>query len=324
MNTPVLFVLFNRPEKAGRVFESIARAKPRTLFVAADGPRPDHPDDVFNCEAARDVIQRVDWDCEVKTLFRETNLGCRAAVTSAIDWFFGEVKAGIILEDDCLPSASFFTFCADGLERYRDDERVMMISGDNFQGGIRRGDASCYFSQIPHIWGWATWRRAWKHFDPQMNAFPEWVCSGSAEAVWPDRDVRNFWLSKLIPTFENRIAAWDYRWVFAIVSHQGVSVCPQKNLVTNIGFGCDATNTFDPASPCAGIERHDLAELSYPEDAVLDSTADLYEYEHLLNVRYHSIKNRLFRLRKVLRKRWKMKRMTERFKRHHGLSGAES
>jgi hypothetical protein len=174
-NTPVLFLIFNRPNTTEQVFEAIAKAKPRCLFVAADGPRTDKEGEAEKCQAVRDIIKRVDWDCEVKTLFREQNLGCKEAVSSAITWFFEQVEEGIILEDDCLPSDSFFSFCAELLEKYRDDKRIMMISGDNFQDGIQRGDASYYFSSVPWIWGWATWRRAWRLYDREMQTFPSFV-----------------------------------------------------------------------------------------------------------------------------------------------------
>lgn len=321
MNTPVLFLIFNRPDKARRVFEAIARAKPKRLFVAADGPRPGFVDDIPLCRAAREISEDVDWDCEVRTLFRDENLGCGKGIADSINWFFEQVEDGIVLEDDCLPSDSFFVFCSEMLERYRVEERVMMVSGNNFQNGVRRGDASYYFSQVPHLWGWATWRRAWAHYDFNMSAFPEWLRSGAAEAAWPDPDVRNFWLSKLMPTFEGRIVAWDYQWAFSILSRQAVSVCPAVNLVSNIGFGNGATNTSNRDDPCAGCERYDLTGLSHPAAVVPNAAADLYEYERIFNVRFDSIKNRLFRFRKVLRKRWKMKRMTERFTCRHCAVG---
>jgi hypothetical protein len=139
----------------------LAAIKPRQLFVAADGPRPEIDGEYDKCDKVRSIVDSINWECEIKTLFRESNLGCRKAVSNAISWFFQSVEEGIILEDDCLPSPSFFfTFCAEMLQRYRHDEKIMMISGNNFQNGIRRGNASYYFSQIPNIWGWATWKNA--------------------------------------------------------------------------------------------------------------------------------------------------------------------
>jgi hypothetical protein len=317
MDTPVLFLIFNRPENTRLVFEAIAVVKPRQLFVAADGPRD--ATDEEGCRSAREIINEVDWDCEVTTLFRETNLGCKRAVSSAIDWFFDQVEAGIILEHDCLPTRSFFTFCTESLERYRDDERVMMVSGNNFQGGIRRGDACCYFSQIPHIWGWATWRRAWAHYDVNMSVFLAWLQSGDAERAWPDRDVRTFWLSKLIPTCEGQLVTWDYQWAFSMIRRLAFSVAPQQNLVSNIGFGGEATNTKNENDVCANVERHEMESLAYPCDVIVQADADLYEYMYVYNTGYHSMQNPTLRWRKVLRKRWKILRMVKRFKKQYGV-----
>ena len=220
-DTPVLLVVFNRPDTTRRVFDAIRKARPKQLFVAADGPREGVQADRALCDAARAAASRVDWDCEVHTLFRVENLGCglgpSSGPSSAISWFFENVEAGIILEDDCVPEPSFFRFCEELLERYRDVPRVMMISGDNFLSGRKRGAASYYFSRYTHIWGWATWRRAWHHFD--YEAIPE--------------ELRNHGI-------------WDWQWRFAVEKNRGLAVAPNVNLVTNVGCGIvDAAHTSD-------------------------------------------------------------------------------
>jgi len=319
MNTPVLFLIFNRPEKAQEVFNAIARARPKQLFVAADGPRLGHEDDMRRCRAARELIRQVDWDCEVKTLFRDENLGCGKGVALAIDWFFEQVEAGIILEDDCLPSDSFFPFCEELLERYRDDERVMMISGDNFQGGGRQGNARYSFTKIPHVWGWATWRRAWGLYDFQMKDFPDWLRTGKAETVWPDQDVRNFWLTKLIATYEGQIDTWDYQWMFAVFCRTGLSIRPPMNLISNIGFGEGATHTASENAVCANLGCKEITDWEHSLVVCEDAVSDLYEYRYVFNIKYDSILNPLLRLRKVLRKRWKTRYLLRRFLRLHFL-----
>ena len=173
LNTPILFLIFNRPEITARVFQEIRKAKPKQIYIAADGPRIDHPDDTALCNKTRQICDSIDWDCEVKTLFREENLGCQLAVSNAIDWFFKHESEGIILEDDCLPSQSFFHFCAELLDFYRDDEEIMCISGNNFQQGRGDDEESYYFSRYPHCWGWATWRRAWNKYDHDMSRWKE-------------------------------------------------------------------------------------------------------------------------------------------------------
>ncbi len=169
---PVAFLIFNRPELTRKVFATIAQAKPSKLLVVADGPRADVPDDREKCSEARAIIGRIDWDCEVLTNYSSANMGCRARISTGLEWVFTNVEEAIILEDDCIPHPTFFRFCKELLTRYRDDQRVMMISGDNFQMGRNRTPYSYYFSRFFHCWGWATWRRAWRHYDIDMELWP--------------------------------------------------------------------------------------------------------------------------------------------------------
>ena len=167
--SPILFLIFNRPETTKKVFSAIKEVQPPRLYIAADGPRSEQPDEADHCELARTIATKVDWDCEVKTLFRDQNLGIRIAVSQAIDWFFEQEPEGIILEDDCLPDQSFFWFCKELLEKYRNDTRIMHIGGTNFQFGKNRTNYSYYFSRYAHIWGWASWRRAWEYYDEKLK-----------------------------------------------------------------------------------------------------------------------------------------------------------
>jgi len=174
LHTPVLFLVYKRPDTTRQVFEAIRQAKPPRLYVAADGPKKNVPGEAEKVKQVREIISNgVDWDCEVKTLFRDENLGCKYGPVEGINWFFKNEEEGIILEDDTLPSQSFFWFCQELLERYKDDTRIMVISGDNFQNGITRGTCSYYFSRYNHIWGWASWRRAWKYYSVDMKLWPD-------------------------------------------------------------------------------------------------------------------------------------------------------
>jgi hypothetical protein len=173
IKTPVAFLVFNCPDTTIRVFEEIRCARPPKLLVVADGPRADRPGEADKCQAVRAVIETVDWPCEVLKNYSDVNLGCKIRVSSGLDWVFEQVEEAIILEGDCLPHPTFFRFCEELLETYRDDERIGMISGDNFQFGRKRGDASYYFSRYNHIWGWASWRRAWQHYDRNMAIWPK-------------------------------------------------------------------------------------------------------------------------------------------------------
>ena len=216
LKTPVLFIIFNRPDTTPRVLDAIRLVAPKHLFVAADGPRENRPDEE-KCKATRDIIRHVDWDCEVKTLFQEKNLGCGPGPSTAINWFFQNVEQGIILEDDCLPHPDFFRFCEELLDYYRDNERIMEITGDNFQFGRKRGNASYYFSKYTHNWGWATWRRAWRHYDYGLI----------------DAD-----LAKHV---------WDIQWMKSVAKNNGLTIVPNVNLVSNIGFDPEATHTAHAA-----------------------------------------------------------------------------
>ena len=241
--TPVAFLIFNRPQTTRAVFERIREARPPQLLVIADGPRASRPQEPERCAAARAVVDSVDWPCAVETNFSETNLGCRDRVASGIDWVFSRVPEAIILEDDCLPHPSFFRFCQELLERYRSDERVGMISGSNLQGGRRRGDGSYYFSKYAWIWGWATWRRAWAHYDRSAAAWPEFLGSGALEA-FVEAAERVYWERAFAGVHSGRIDTWDYQWTLASWCQNMLSIVANHNLISNIGFGPDATHTL--------------------------------------------------------------------------------
>lgn len=245
LKIPILFLIFNRPDTTQRVFEEIRKAKPEKLFVSADGPRENKPGENEKCRAVRDILKQVDWDCELITNFRDKNLGCRLAVSSGINWFFENVEEGIILEDDTLPHPAFFRFCEELLEKYRDDERVMMISGDNFQSGRKRTNYSYYFSRYTHIWGWASWRRVWKHYDVSMKLWPEirdgkWIFD-----IFGDKKMADYWTNIFEKVYKNKIDTWDYQWNFACWLQNGLAVMPNINMVSNIGMDESATHTKD-------------------------------------------------------------------------------
>jgi hypothetical protein len=231
LSTPILLVVFNRADTTREVFDAIRQVRPRQLFVAADGPRESVDADGASCAAARSVATAVDWDCDVQTLFREENLGCGLGPSAAISWFFENVEAGIILEDDCVPHSTFFRFCEELLDYYKDVPRIMTISGDNFLRGRKRGAASYYFSHYPHVWGWATWRRAWHHFDYEA-----------------------------IPEEYRKHGIWDWQWRLALEKNRGLAAVPNVNLVTNTGCGAmDATHTTIKDERYADLPRRPMA-----------------------------------------------------------------
>jgi len=281
LNSAVLFLVFNRPDTTAQVFEAIRKAKPPRLYVAADGPRADKPGEHEKCEQVRLIASQVDWPCELKTLFRHRNLGCKNAVSSAITWFFEQEEQGILLEDDCLPHPDFFTFCETLLKRYRDDERIFVITGDNFQASQLRGKASYYFSKYNHCWGWATWRRAWRHYQGDLRFWPEWRKSAMWKRQTPDKVERRYWERIFARVRAGQIDTWDYPWTGSVWYHGGLTATPNVNLVSNIGFGPDSTHTASADSLLAEIATAALGEIIHPEKVVQDRAADRYAFDHV-------------------------------------------
>jgi hypothetical protein len=272
--TPVALIIFNRPGLTKTVFEQIRKARPPKLFVIADGPRPGNTDDVMKCRAAREVIETIDWPCEVFRNYSDENLGCGVRPSTGISWLFEHEEEAIILEDDCVPHPCFFRFCTELLERYRDDERIMHISGNNCAIECK-GAGSYYFSRIPHCWGWATWRRAWRHFDYEMKDLPEVLSRNELAHIWPDNKARRLWegiFTRMFPVGQKHI--WDYQWTFACLANGGLSITPNETLVSNIGFNADATHTKKANHPFAALllgkivfPLHHPSEIVYNEDA---------------------------------------------------------
>ncbi len=243
ISTAVGFIIFNRPEETARTLERIAGAKPPKLFVVADGPRPDMESDARRCAQTRAVLDRVDWDCEVLWNASETNMGCNRRVSTGLTWLFENVEEAIVIEDDCLPEPSFFPYCEQLLREYRQDERVMMISGCNYLPPEKQPPHSYYFSKYGHVWGWATWRRAWRLYDPAMRHWPEIRDEGWMEHLYTNRAEAKRRLRLFNKTYNNELDTWGYRWTFAKIINSGLSIRPCKNLVSNIGFGDEATHT---------------------------------------------------------------------------------
>lgn len=281
--TPVVFLVFRRPEVTRRVFEEIRRARPPALLVVADGPRDEAEREA--CERTRAVTEAVDWECEVSREYAPANLGCRRRVSSGIDWAMARVEEAIILEDDCLPHPSFFRFCDAMLERYRSDARIGMVSGDNFQRGQIRGDGSYYFSRYSHVWGWATWRRAWRRYDGSLEGWPAFRDGGGLARTFEDPLEVAYWrwhLDRLRDT--GQPDTWDYQWAFTSFSHGSLSIIPNVNLVSNIGFGDDAAHTRTQ-NRFASMEVGELGEIRHPSRVARDLEADAFTFERALGGR---------------------------------------
>lgn len=296
LKTAVLFLIFNRPDITKQVFEAIRKAQPPRLYVAADGPRAEKAGEAEKVEQVRRIATQVGWDCWVKTLVREKNLGCRVAVSSAIDWFFENEEEGIILEDDCLPSQSFFWFCQELLERYRNDERIMAVSGNNFQFGKRRTEFSYYFSRYNHCWGWASWRRAWRYYDKGMENWPFIRDNGYLYDILQDRRSVKYWAQIFETAYRGEVDSWAYRWSFSCWVQNGLTALANVNLVSNIGFSEDATHTTGKGSPYSKMPAFDLSfPLKHPKLMIRDDIADRYTQKTIFNQPNIFFRNRIFR-----------------------------
>jgi hypothetical protein len=283
---PILFLVFKRAESALRVLEQIRKIRPTRLFIAADGPRQGVEGESTLCSETRKKVEaRIDWDCQVIRLYRDGNLGCQEAVSSAIDWFFSQVEEGIVLEDDTLPDPSFFRFCEVLLKRYRTDSRVMHVSGNNYQGARIRGDGAYYGSQFAHSWGWATWARAWSFYDSSMPGFPEeWDELSAALGYSPARSA--WWRHSLEQTLAGKVNTWDWQWHYTIMRLRGLCLLPQVNLVENIGVGINATHTVCHTNSSRTRARK-LLHFHEPSTLQIRPEWDEFDFQHsVLNYRY--------------------------------------
>lgn len=271
MNVPVAFFVFNRPDVAEQVFARIAEARPTDLLLIADGPRSDHPADREQCEEVRSVISRVNWPCRVETNFSEVNLGCGRRISSGLDWVFGLHEAAIILEDDCLPSPSFFGYCAELLERFRNDERVGTISGCNLGTPHDAANADYCFSRYPVLLGWASWRRVWRDYDFAVKSFDKSVFS----ELYADEKIAAYAASRVEAARQGTLDTWDYQFWYTLLTRSQLTVIPTVNLIRNLGFGRpDASHTtYD--HPLGNLSLRDVAlPLRHPRHIIPSRRAD--------------------------------------------------
>jgi hypothetical protein len=286
-NTPILFIIFNRLRTTPKAFECIRQIQPKHLYIAADGPRLDKLGEAEVCKQTRElVLSMIDWPCEVKTLFRDENWGCGKGVSEAITWFFDQVEEGIILEDDCIPDPSFFTFCEVLLDRYRDNPKIMHIGGNNFQFGQIRGDGDYYYSAIPHIWGWATWKRAWDKYDFILKGYSEHECLKILKSCYQNDNVINYWTNIFNSMSKGLIDTWDYQWHYIVLKNNGISISPNVNLVQNIGFGIDATHTLVEEDWNMRIITETLKSFNKPSLFSKDHAADEFTMKKIFKVDY--------------------------------------
>ena len=280
-NVNVAFFIFNRPDTTLRVFQAIAAAQPERLLVVADGARPDKRGEAELVAQTRAIIDRVDWPCLVDTNFATENLGCKPRVSSGLQWVFEKVEEAIILEDDCLPDPSFFDYCTQLLKRYRDDDRVAAISGDNFQNGISRTNDSYYFSKYFHCWGWASWRRVIQRVDFEMESWPAFVQRDGLRN-WADSEAElSYWQNLFALQHTGEINSWAYPFFYSCWERAGLTILPDVNLISNIGFDQNATHTTSAESDLANLPTYDIGQLKHPSVVERHRIADEYTFENI-------------------------------------------
>lgn len=282
LECPILFIVFNRPIVAEKVFLEIKNVKPRKLYIASDGPRTNNVTDVENIKRVREIVSAVDWPCEVRALFRESNLGCKYAVSEAISWFFSCEESGIILEDDCVPHRDFFFFCQELLEQYRDNGEIQAITGQNFQEGKLRGDGSYYFSIFNHIWGWASWRRAWNNYDPEIEFWPELKASRYWSNFCLDRPgFKEYWEKIFDKVYAGEIDTWDYQWMAHVWKNGGITITPNVNMISNIGFEESATHT-KKKTDISNLPIFSIGDkVIHPNECRINLEADMYVFKKI-------------------------------------------
>ncbi len=274
LDVAVAFITFNRPEPTAKSFARIREARPSRLFLVSDAARPDRPGEADLVNQTRAIAQQVDWPCDVQKIYAAENMGCGRRISSAITEAFQSVDRLIVLEDDCVANASFFPYCAELLDRYQDDDRVMAVTGDNFQQGVSRTKSSYYFSKYMHCWGWATWRRAWQHFQLDIPTWPSFRDSGGLAECCDQREIE-YWTGIFDRCHAGNSQSWAYPWLLCCWMNKGLTAIPDVNLVTNIGFGEDATHTRKSDSSAA-IKSYAIDMIVHPNEVVRNVLADQF------------------------------------------------
>lgn len=300
---PVLFVIFNRPETTKKVFEAIIKYQPLELYVAADGPRANKPGEKEKCEEARKITEKIDWPCKVKRLYRDKNLGCKYAVSGAVEWFFQNVEEGIILEDDCLPNQSFFSFCEKMLEMYKDNESVMHISGSSFLPDKFLSEDGYFFSKYPLIWGWASWRRAWAKYRVSLEDWRQEINSQIFQNL--GKIEKLYWANNFELVRRGILNTWDYQWVYTLFKNEGIAINSEQNMIENIGFRENATHTTNFMSILTKYEisqsKPDVIEIHKKPVVEIDGFNDRYLAKKIFFINVPMIFYQFLKILKIIK-----------------------
>tara|TARA_X000000950_G_C13859478_1_gene638087 strand:- start:491 stop:1447 length:957 start_codon:yes stop_codon:yes gene_type:complete len=244
MKTPLLILLYNRPNVTKTLFNKIKKMKPSTIYIAADGPRANDPVDSELCNRVRNIFSKINWNCKIYRKYNKKNFGCKNSITKSIDWFFKREKYGIILEDDCIPSLDFFWITGILLKKYENNNKIFCISGSNYTKNFKNDNNSYYFSKYPHCWGWATWRRAWRKNDPYIKFWPKFKNTLDWKSINNSITENRYWNKIFDRCYKGKFNSWAYPWTLSVWKNKGLTIIPKENLVKNIGYGTNSTNSF--------------------------------------------------------------------------------
>jgi len=299
--SPILFITFTKEKETKLVFEKIREVKPSKLYIASDGARAEKQGEKEKIEILRNwLVANVDWNCEVRTKFNEQNMGCGRGVSSAISWFFENEEMGIILEDDCLPSLSFFYYCDELLNKYKDDTRIYHIAGNN-PLTYTKTPHSYYFARIQHCWGWASWRRAWEKYSFDIDKLDDFVKQKKINKIFTRSIYRKRWIKTFKRMERHEIDTWDYQWTYTIFNNGGICINPAKNLITNIGFGPEATHTFSTDTHFHNQERYEISDILHPKKVVVDKSRITLINETFFGIKRKNVITNLIKIIKKIK-----------------------
>lgn len=280
MKTPVLVLIYNRPGYTKNLYKILKKVRPKKLYVAADGPKLDNIKDKINCEKTRNVFKDIHWKTKIFFKFNKKNKGLKKSVSESINWFFSKEKYGIILEDDCIPSSYFFQFCENLLIKYKNNKKIFCISGSNHSYQDQKTKESYYFSKYPHCWGWATWRRSWEKNNLRINFWPKYKKSKSWINFHKTDLEKKYWRKIFDKTHSNFYDSWAYPWTLSVWKNNGLTIIPSKNLIKNVGFGKNSTNSFfRKKTDIKNIQRMNK-KIIHPKSFKIDNVKDNFVFEN--------------------------------------------
>ncbi len=301
LETPVVLFVFNRPELTARSFECIRSVQPLELFIIADGPRVGNNLDIELCSVVRKIVQNIDWKCKKHFVYAESNLGLKKRVSSGLNYVFEKVDKAIILEDDCIPHEDFFNFCDELLGKYENDDRISVITGNNFQRGNWRGEGSYYFSKYNHCWGWATWKRAWDFYDGELSFWPTWKLSGDWKKLFLNNSEMKYWEAIFDDVYRGGRNSWAYPWTASVWKRNGLTATPNINLVTNIGFDERSTHTTSKNVWYAHLPSRSIGSLVHPKSVEVCIDADRFTFTSVFRISFFKrIRSKFFKYKRWL------------------------